>query len=220
MLLFNFRRLMQDPVGFFLFAGLMVIALLLAITVHEFSHALLANRLGDQTARRMGRLTLNPLAHLDPAGTLLMLLVGFGWGKPVPVNGYALKGNPKTSMAIVALAGPLSNFVMAATLALPLRNGQNLPHIAFDVLGAMFQINLLLGVFNLLPIAPLDGFKVFLGILPHQAAYSFARLEPYGPGILMAIIGIGYFTRFNPLTSLLSPIVNFLSNILVGQPVI
>lgn len=220
MLLLNLDLLARDPQRFLLVVGLAVVALLLAITIHEFSHAFLAHRLGDQTAHRLGRLTLNPLKHLDPAGTVLLLLVGFGWGRPVPVNPYALRGNPKTGMAVVALAGPLSNFLMAAALAIPLRSAHDLPTFLVDVLFRVFFFNLLLGVFNLVPIAPLDGFKVALGLLPGNLAYSFARLEPYGPGILMAIIGIGYFTDFNPLWDVLSPVINLISLLLLGRRVL
>ncbi|MBI4498332.1 MAG: site-2 protease family protein [Chloroflexi bacterium] len=221
MLLLNLDLLARDPSRFLVVVGLGLVALLLAITIHEFSHALLAHRLGDHTAHRLGRLTLNPLAHLDPVGTVLLLLVGFGWGRPVPVNAYALKGNPKTSMALVALAGPLSNFLLAAALALPLRNAYALPEYLEEVLFRVFFFNLLLGVFNLLPVAPLDGFKVALGLLPRQTAYSFARLEPYGPGILMIVIAAGYFIPgFNPLWDILSPVINLLSLLLLGQRII
>lgn len=220
LLLLNLDLLARDPQRFLIVVGLAVVALLLAITIHEFSHALLAHRLGDETAHRLGRLTLNPLAHLDPAGTLLLLLVGFGWGRPVPVNPYSLKGNPKTSMALVALAGPLSNFLMAGCLALPLRSAQDLPATLVEVLFRVYFFNLLLGAFNLIPIAPLDGFKVALGLLPRNLSYSFARLEPYGPGILMAIIGLGYFTSFNPLWDVLSPIINGVSSVLLGRRVL
>lgn len=216
----NLDLLTRDPQRFALVVGFAIISLLLAITIHEFSHALLATQLGDPLARRLGRLTLNPLAHLDPAGTVLLLLVGFGWGRPVPVNPYALRGNPRTSMALVALAGPLSNFLMAAALALPLRNAQDLPSTVVEVLFRVYFFNLLLGAFNLVPIAPLDGFKVALGLLPQNLALSFARLEPYGPGILMAIIGLGYFTDFDPLSDLLSPVINVTSELFLGREVL
>lgn len=209
------------------------IALLVAITVHEASHAFIAYRQGDRTAKALGRLTLNPVRHLDPAGTLFMLFVGFGWGKPVPVNPYRLRSGPRVGGALVALAGPTSNLVIAAVLSLPARldvlpwhgprSGapflQQTPvSVLSDLIGIIIFFNIILAVFNLLPIAPLDGFKVALGVLPGQAAFSFARLEPYGPGILMALIGLSFFTDFS-LWTVLGPLVRFVSIAVVGRPV-
>ena len=123
MLLWNLRLLIDDPAAFFLLVAIVGFSLLIAITVHEFSHALMANRLGDPTAKRMGRLSLNPIKHLDPLGTLMLLLVGFGWGKPVPINPNYFRMNPRRGMAVSALAGPLSNFALAAVLGVIIRTG-------------------------------------------------------------------------------------------------
>ncbi len=232
MLLFNLDLLRANPALFLVILLVTSIALLLAITIHEFSHALLATNLGDPTARRDGRLTLNPMAHLDPAGTVLLLLVGFGWGKPVQVNPFYLSIGAKVGMALVALAGPLSNFITASIFAIPVRFElipQDFPgtlpfsNIAIDwtlsqLLKYIIVYNLILGVFNLIPLAPLDGFKVVLGILPRAAAISFSRLEQYGPMILMVIVGIGYFTDFNILGRIISPAVGLLTRVLIGRP--
>ena len=183
----------------------LVIALLVAITFHEFSHALSANRLGDLTATRQGRLSLNPIAHLDPLGSVMILLAGFGWGKPVPVDVHKLQPGARNGMAIVAAAGPISNVVMAALATAPIRVGlvelSVVGFVAFtggtDGLIAYFLqsiiiLNLALASFNLLPITPLDGFKVALGLLPGKAAPAFARLEPIGPMILLGLILLDY----------------------------
>ncbi|MSQ14895.1 MAG: site-2 protease family protein [Dehalococcoidia bacterium] len=232
MLLFNLDLLRSDPTLFLVVMLLTGISLLLAITVHEFSHAALATKLGDPTARRDGRLTLNPLAHLDPAGAVLLLLVGFGWGKPVQVNPNNLSAGAKAGMALVALAGPASNFITAGLFSIPLRFDlipQDFPgsfpftDIAIDwtllrLLRYIIMYNLILGVFNLIPLAPLDGFKVVLGLLPRTAAISFSRLEQYGPVILMIIVGLGYFTDLNILGQIISPTVGMLARLIVGRP--
>ena len=176
-------------------------ALVTALTFHEFSHALVATVSGDPTARRLGRLSLNPMAHLDPAGTAMILLAGFGWAKPVPVNPANLRTGERPGMAAVALAGPLSNVVMATILAIPIHAGVvtsaflgftvfrgGLDDIPGYVIGSVVFWNLLIAAFNLIPVAPLDGFRVALGILPRDLATSFARLERHGPAILMGVI--------------------------------
>ncbi len=231
-MLFNLHLLFQDPRLFLLVAGGTILALLVAITVHEFSHAWLATNLGDPTAKSLGRLTLNPLAHLDPTGTVMLLLVGFGWGKPVPVNPLHLRNGGKAGMAVVALAGPLSNLITAAVVSIPIRFGTTPWHspyryvpfsqssvswILADLMGLIIVYNLILGIFNLIPIAPLDGFKVVLGILPRTMAASFSRLEPYGPVILLVIIGIGYVTGQSILGQLLNPAVGFMTRMLTGR---
>lgn len=188
------------------------VALLTGIAFHEFSHAWMAYQLGDPTAANQGRLTLNPLRHLDPLGTALLFLVGFGWGKPTPVNPYRLRTGPRRGNAVVAVAGPLSNFVFALLAATPLRLGwvgmpSSLERIGeasgAEVVGLfLFYIvllNVILGLFNLIPLHPLDGFKVAVGVLPRSAAVELERLAPWGPGILMLLIAIGWLTPFNPL---------------------
>jgi len=173
-----------------------VIVLLIAFTIHELAHAITANYLGDLTPRRQGRITLNPIRHLDPFGTIMLIISGFGWAKPVMVNPNNMRGNPRTSMAIVAAAGPLSNLIMAALASLPFRLGVlpptfsavgNLPSPAF-LLTQFVWINLILAFFNLIPVPPLDGYKILLGILPVEMAYRLRPLEQYGFMILLALI--------------------------------
>jgi Zn-dependent protease len=175
------------------------IVLLVAFTVHELAHAVTADRMGDPTPRRMGRITLNPLAHLDPFGTIFLLISGFGWAKPVMVNPMNLRGNPRTSMALVAAAGPISNIIMAVLFAIPIR----LELIPFSPVGGstflpslgelMFQfvwINLILAFFNIIPVPPLDGYRILTGILPPEMAERLYPLEQYGFLILMGLIFI------------------------------
>jgi Zn-dependent protease len=175
------------------------IVLLIAFTIHELSHAVTADYLGDPTPRRQGRITLNPLAHLDPIGTLMLLISGFGWAKPVMVQPAYLRGNPRTSMGIVAAAGPLSNLLMAIVAAIPLRLGlvdltttsgsTTIPSLSFLLFQFVF-INLILLFFNLIPIPPLDGFKILTAVLPAEMAYRLRPLEQYGFMILLLAIFI------------------------------
>ncbi|MDD3652276.1 site-2 protease family protein [Immundisolibacter sp.] len=181
---------------------------LFAITVHEVAHGYVARRLGDRTAQMMGRLTLNPLKHVDPVGTVLvplvMLLLGgflFGWAKPVPVD-YRNLDNPKRDMAIVAAAGPLSNLLMAFGWALLLRLAvsllQTLPWAAqplFFMAQAGIAINLVLMVLNLVPVPPLDGGRVLTGLLPMRQAARFAAIEPYGFLIVLLLLTSGLLGR-------------------------
>ncbi len=173
-----------------------VITLLIAFTIHELAHAVTANYLGDLTPKRMGRISLNPIRHLDPFGTIMLIISGFGWAKPVMVNPNNMRGNPRTSMAVVAAAGPLSNIIMAAAASLPFRLGLlaltptspgNLPSLEF-LLTEFVWINLILAFFNLIPVPPLDGYKILLGILPLEMAYRLRPLEQYGFLILIALI--------------------------------
>lgn len=174
-----------------------VITLLVAFTLHELAHAVTADRLGDPTPRSMGRITLNPLAHLDLFGTFTLIFVGFGWAKPVMVNPYNMRGNVRTNMAIVAIAGPLTNLVLAGLFALPFRfdlvplvmsnPGDIFPTVA-QILLEMVYINLVLMFFNLIPIPPLDGSKVLFALLPPPIANRLAWLEQYGFVLLLAII--------------------------------
>jgi Zn-dependent protease len=201
-------------------AAAIIIAFVVGIGFHEFSHVLVAYLLGDTTGRDMGRLTLNPLRHLDPFGSMMLLLVGFGWGKPAPVNPYRLRTGPTTGWSLVAAAGPLSNFLVAAVLAgvlqiLPLRAilasggaAAGWTEFLVRVLIATIGINVLLGVFNLLPIPPLDGYRVALRILPKDLAASYQRVEQYGPLMLMALFALPFFTqgRLNPVGDVISPV--------------
>jgi Zn-dependent protease len=175
-------------VNLFIFV-LVAVSLIISISIHEFAHAYAAYKLGDSTAKSMGRLTLNPKAHLDPTGTLLLLIAGFGWGKPVPFDPRLLK-NPKRDAAIISFAGPASNFLLAITLSI-------LFHVfSFGGLIGLFlslvvQYNLVLAVFNLIPVNPLDGFKVVNGFLPRELSYQWIQLAPYGMWILLALIFAG-----------------------------
>jgi len=181
------QRAAQDPIGFVGF----VVAILLGITVHEFMHAYAANRLGDDTARLMGRMSLNPMAHLDPFGTLLIVLAGFGYGKPVPFNESRLRS--AIGVSAVALAGPFANLVLAALCAVPLRfGGANPLGGAYeDILGQIVLWNCVLAVFNLIPIPPLDGSNVVYGLLPPQQRFTWRSYQQYGPILLLLLLVFG-----------------------------
>ena len=175
-----------------------IVTLLVAFTCHEFAHAAVADRLGDPTPRDAGRLTLNPFVHLDLIGTLFLLLVGFGWAKPVPVNPYYVERKNKAGMMWVSLAGPVTNFLLAVVAALPIRFGwvplfsgtsQYFPSLGEFLVEFLF-INLSLFLFNLLPIAPLDGEKVLAYFLPGPWADAMDRIRPYSPIILIVIIWV------------------------------
>lgn len=204
-----------------------ILILIIAFSVHEFAHAWTATMYGDDTPRLNGRLTLNPLAHLDPMGSLMLLFAGFGWAKPVPVNPYALNRHSRSAMMVVAFAGPLSNLLMALLAAIPFRIGlisvlnAYLPNEGFlpsqeQFLLEFIYINLLLFFFNLLPIAPLDGEKVLIYFLPYNAARSYEALRPYGPIILLAIVFVGPFLGFDILGRILNPLMQFTLSLIVG----
>ena len=171
-----------------------IVVLIIAFTVHELSHAVTADYLGDPTPRRMGRITLNPLKHLDPIGTLLLIVAGFGWAKPVMINPMNMRGNPRTSMAIVAAAGPVSNLLMAAIAAVFFRLGvvsftQTSSALSPSLLLSEFiWINLILAFFNLIPIPPLDGSKILYALLPSELVYRLRPLEQFGFILLMAVV--------------------------------
>lgn len=174
-----------------------IVVLVVAFTVHEVSHAFVANYFGDDTPRSQGRLTLNPLVHLDPLGSLLLILVGFGWARPVQINPSALERRNRLAPMFVALAGPLSNLLLAALASLLFRfglvtfsgPGSYLP-TAFQLVDVFVQINLLLMLFNLIPIFPLDGEKILTYLLPAPGQRLMDDLRPYGPLLLMAVIFI------------------------------
>ena len=212
----NLDLLSRDPAAFFSILAALVITLLVGLTLHELTHASVAHRLGDRTPQRAGRLTLNPLAHLDPLGTLLLFLAGFGWAKPVPVNPYAMSVTPRLGMALTAGAGPLMNLAIAGVSGIPLKMGLVTSGAPELLLVYMVVINIILAVFNLIPLAPLDGFNVALGVLPPPASASFARLAPWGPGILLVVLLIGFVTPFSPIGTVLDPFLSFFSRAFTG----
>ena len=205
--------LFTNPLSFLIFLA----ALFLAISIHEAAHAWAADRLGDPTARFSGRLTLNPFAHLDPLGTLMLFLFGFGWGKPVPVDYYNLR-QPRRDAALISLAGPLSNLVLAIFISLVWRLGIYLSPPSGQILSFFFlpllQLNLILGVFNLLPLNPLDGGKILTGLLPSPQSEAVERfLESYSL-ILLILLFLPLFGGYSLLDFIISPLVNFFQALL------
>ena len=209
-------ELFNNPIGFLFY----IAALVLAITVHEFAHALLADRLGDPTPRLQGRLTLNPLAHLDPIGTIMMLVAKFGWGKPVVFDAFNLR-NPRRDAAIISIAGPVSNLLLA-TLASGILHALIVGHLASGILGLILYsflqqlilMNVILAIFNLVPIHPLDGFKIVEGILPPEYARQWKELEPYGMIFLIFMI-FPFFGGVAPIHQLINPTISFLLRLLL-----
>lgn len=205
---------LSNPIAFIL----SFIAIVIAITIHEFAHAFAADRLGDPTPRLQGRLTLNPRAHLDLVGTIMLLLVRFGWGKPVEFDPFNLR-HPRRDAAIISIAGPLSNIALATICSLVLHLlvsdigfvlstflGQLIFSLLIGFLTSLISINVVLAVFNLIPIHPLDGFKIIGGILPEETARQWYELERYGFIFLIFLL--------LPLTGGAAPIVR-----LIGPPI-
>jgi len=200
-----------------------IITLIIAFSVHEFAHAWTANAFGDDTPRANGRLTLNPAAHLDLMGTLMLLFAGFGWARPVPINPYTLRRRSPSAVMWVSLAGPLSNLLLAILAAIPLRLGLvpfrfssgMLPSI-FSFLLEFISINLLLLLFNLIPLAPLDGEKIVEFLFPPSWANFMETIRPYGPLILMALIFVGPMVGIDLLGLILRPALLGLRSILIG----
>ena len=200
-----------------------IITLIIAFSVHEFAHAWSATQLGDDTPRLHGRLTLNPLAHLDVLGSLMLLVAGFGWAKPVPVNAYALMRRSPAGLMWVALAGPISNLLLAILAAVPLRmglfpitsGGGFLPS-AYAFLFEFMAINLLLMLFNLIPLAPLDGEKVATYFLPARWARAWDGIRPYSPLILMALIFVLPMAGIDLIGWIMRPAMNNLISLLIG----
>lgn len=175
-----------------------IVTLVIAFTVHEFSHALIADRLGDDTPRREGRLTLNPLAHLDLMGSVMLLIAGFGWAKPVPINPYAVQRRSPAGVMWVSLAGPFSNLLLALLAAVPLHFGWISYSPGSDIIPSLYgflydflYINLILMLFNLIPLAPLDGEKIAAYFFPPPFDRILETIHPYGSMILMMLIFLG-----------------------------
>lgn len=208
---------------FFIKVSIMLVPALMAITCHEVSHGWVADKFGDGTARSLGRLTLNPIKHLDIIGTLMIFIVGIGWAKPVPVNFHNLR-HPKRDMIWVAAAGPITNFSLALCSALLMRF---IMHAGADIPeGSMFAafldpitlmlafsvyVNLLLGIFNLIPMPPLDGGRVAVGLLPYGPSNALARVEPYGMIIIIVLV---FFT--NAFSYIIAPALQFTVNLIAG----
>ena len=193
---------------------LLIPVLLFALVFHEFSHGWVANKLGAPTAKYSGRLTLNPMAHLDLFGSLMILFVGFGWAKPVPVDSRYL-ANPRTDMIKIAFAGPASNLLLAFIAGSLIRLSGNMGVLS-SMLIMFVQINIMLAVFNMIPIPPLDGSQIFSGLMIRHNPDLVVKLQIYGPQILMGLILFGMLTSVSPIWWLMSPFVNFFMFLFVG----
>ena len=194
---------------------LLIPVLLFALVFHEFAHGWVANKLVDPTAKSAGRLTLNPIAHLDMFGSLMILFVGFGWAKPVPVDSRYL-ANPRIDMMKIAFAGPAANLLLAFITGILIRATGYLG--PFTTMMIMFtQINIMLAVFNMIPIPPLDGSQIFSGMMIRSNPDLVMKLQIYGPQILMGLILFGMFTSFSPIWMIISPFVNFFMYLFAGM---
>ncbi len=191
-----------------------VISLIIAITIHEFSHALIADRLGDPTPRSQGRLSLNPLKHLDFVGTIMIFLIHFGWGKPVQIDPYNLK-NPKRDQLLISLAGPASNLLLAIILSIIIRFIPLNLFITF-LISTVIQLNVLLAIFNLIPIPPLDGSKILLNILPNGISEQWQEaFNQYGFILLIVFLFLPIINGTTLVNFIMTPIMNFILNFLI-----
>ncbi len=212
----------MNLVGFLLFTP----PILLALSFHEYAHAWTAHKLGDTTAKDLGRLTLNPIAHIDILGLLMLYLVHLGWAKPVPVNPYNFK-NPKQDMLWVALAGPVSNLILALIAGIVIRGIQNFAQfdgegssfigILIQMLIIGFVINLVLAFFNLIPIPPLDGSKILRGLLPSRYELAMWNFERIGPFLILGLVLISNLAGISLFWPLIMPFVKFFSFLFAGQ---
>lgn len=200
--------------------------LLISLTIHEFSHGYAAYILGDDTAKRAGRLTLNPISHIDPIGLIMLFIARIGWAKPVPINPYNFQ-NYKRDTALTAAAGPAANFILAILLSVVFNLIKKLnPEIMYAAsgftqfwLGMLLYailINLALGLFNLIPIPPMDGSKILGGFLSDEAYYKYTAQERKGAQILMIILAVSFVFRLNLIGAIIMPPLNFFLNLLTG----
>lgn len=200
-------ELFTNPLSFFIW----FFALLIAVDIHEFSHAWMADHLGDPTPRINGRLTLNPLAHLDPIGTLMLLIARLGWGKPVPIDPYNLE-NPRRDAALISLAGPASNLILATILSV--FTGLLNHWVIGLFLSPIIILNVSLAIFNLIPIPPLDGAKILFGLLPRDLAFEWEEiLREYG--LIILVFLLFPFTGTPLVAYLILPIINFILDLLL-----
>jgi len=201
-----------------------IITLLIAFTFHEFAHAWTATKFGDDTPRLYGRLTLNPMAHLDILGSLMLIFAGFGWAKPVPINPRKLRQHSPAAEMLVSLSGPTANFLLAALAAIPLRFGWVSPAVPminifptpYEFLLYFLFTNLGLMVFNLIPLPPLDGEKILEFFLPPAWEEWWATIKPYGPYILIGLFILGPMIGFSLIDVLISPLVMGMAKLLLG----
>jgi Zn-dependent protease len=218
MILQNLDLLTSAPADFVRLLVIVAFGLIIAITVHEFSHAYVAHLRGDETARLRGRMSLNPLAHLDWIGTLMLFVAGFGWGKPVPVDSSYLRRPVRLSWAAVSVAGVCANLLMAILIALPIRLG--LVGYPFGNFGTLLaytvQINIVLAVFNLIPFPPLDGFNILSAALPGHIMRPLVPAMRWGPFVLFGLILIDNFSRTNVIGTVIGWPVNRLTLGLLG----
>lgn len=206
--------LLQNPLYFIAF----VVALIVGITVHEFAHAWVAYRAGDPTARIEGRLSLNPFVHLDPLGTLFLFMVGFGWGRPVPINPIYFRN--KSDELKVAFAGIVTNILVALILAIPIRialmHGQLIESsVVLSFLNIMVELNIILAAFNLLPIPPLDGSHLVEYFLNNQAKQAYNQFGPY---LLIGLVLLDRISNTSIIMTVMEPIVRFISFLVSGSP--
>lgn len=196
-----------------------IIALVIAVTVHEFSHAWMATMLGDPTPKMHGRVSLNPLKHLDPLGTLMLFIAHIGWGRPVPYDPRNLK-NPRRDSALIALAGPLSNLIVVLLLIFPFRALVTITHeysFSIRLLESVISLNLVLMIFNLLPVPPLDGSKIIFSVLPPTFYPMLYRYKNYGYGLLVVLLLSPQIFGFSILGKIISPVVKtFWDIVLLG----
>ena len=198
---------------------MLIPTLIFSLCFHEFSHGFIAYKLGDNTAYRQGRLTLNPMAHLDPMGSMMILFVGFGWAKPVPVNPINFT-NPRLDMIKVAFAGPASNLILALFGGMAFRSLEFIKILNnYNLIQALYlfiSINIALAIFNLIPIAPLDGSQIFGNLISKKKPEVAWKLQVYGPKILLGLIMIGIITPFSPLSMIITPFIKFFLYIFAG----